>query len=173
MRRARMVYVIGVCSLILTSTSRAWDEFTVGEGYSCATERPNCYILDVRTNGEWRWVGHPGVNKVKDGAELEGKIVNISWEVLRKGEMVKNWRFLSDVRRTFGKPKDEMELVTMCRSGSRSKAAADALEAFGYTVHNMTHGFEGDKDALGYRTVNGWKVEAFPSNDSATGAYRN
>jgi rhodanese-related sulfurtransferase len=171
MQRLQLARLIGVCSLFAASSLYAWDEYTSWDAYWCATERPDCYILDVRTDEEWRWVGHPGANKLSDGAELQGKVVNLSWQVTRNGELVDNWRFLTDVRKAFGKPAGDLEFVTMCRSGGRSKAAADALEAAGYVAHNMTHGFEGSKDALGYRTVNGWKVDGLPYNYSATDAY--
>jgi rhodanese-related sulfurtransferase len=65
-----------------------------------------------------------------------------------------------------------VNLIAMCRSGSRSLRAAEALEAAGFTsVYNMTYGFEGDRDASGYRTVNGWKVEGYPYTDGRDGAY--
>ena len=38
-------------------------------------------------------------------------------------------------------------------------------------VLNMATGFEGGKDALGYRTVNGWKVDGLPYNFNTEGAY--
>jgi len=171
MRRLKAAHFIGVCSLFATSTLYAWDDVSSDYAYSCATQDPNCYILDVRTDDEWRWVGHPGLDKAGNGADLEGKVVNISWRVMWRDELVENWRFLRDVRKVLGRSK-HVELITMCRSGSRSQAAAAALEAAGYTnVHNMTHGFEGGKDPSGYRTVNGWKVDGYPYNDSAEGGY--
>ncbi|MDJ0807392.1 MAG: rhodanese-like domain-containing protein [Gammaproteobacteria bacterium] len=174
MWRSRIAQLTGVCSILATTSVYAWTNVTSEEAFQCATEQDDCYILDVRTPDEWRWVGHPGTNKAGVGEELEDKVANISWLVQWRNELVKNWFFLRDVETAFGIPgdDDELTLITMCRSGSRSKAAADALEAAGYTkVFNMTHGFEGARDASGYRTVNGWKVEGFPYVDNAVGAY--
>jgi rhodanese-related sulfurtransferase len=172
MRRINVAHLVGVCSLLASSSLYAWQDVSSDEAYLCATDDSDCYILDVRTDEEWRWVGHPGVNKAGYGAELEGKVVNISWLIMWRDELVENWRFLRDVKRTFGWRDRDVKLITMCRSGSRSKAAADALEAAGYrNVFNMTHGFEGDRDPSGYRIRNGWKMDGFPYNDSGEGAY--
>jgi rhodanese-related sulfurtransferase len=51
----------------------------------------------------------------------------------------------------------------MCRSGGRSAAAANALAKAGYTnVWSLVEGFEGDKDAAGKRTANGWRNAGLP-----------
>ena len=181
MRRSRLAQFVGVCSLLTTTSVFAWTDYTSQQAYDCAKTQANCYILDVRTNSEWRWVGHPGKNKLNEGSEIEGKVVNISSLIEFGTELVQNPLFIRDVDKAFGISNDDdggisrndVTLITMCRSGSRSQAAADTLEAAGYTnVYNMTHGFEGDRDNFGYRTVNGWKVEGFSYNDSALGAYR-
>jgi rhodanese-related sulfurtransferase len=53
-------------------------------------------------------------------------------------------------------------VILMCRSGSRSGKAANALAAAGFkAVYSVVDGFEGDKAKdgpnAGRRTVNGWK----------------
>ena len=51
----------------------------------------------------------------------------------------------------------------LCRSGVRSKAAADALTAAGLgPAFNVLEGFEGPHDDEGHRTVAGWKVAGLP-----------
>ena len=132
----------------------------------------NVFILDVRTAAEWSWVGHPGLNKLGEGVDLEGKVVNISYLIERNGEKVFNNQFLVDVRKTFGKDSN-VTLITMCRSGKRSKAAATMLAAEGYDVYNMVTGFQGGSDEKGYRTVAGWAVDGLPYKASSTGAYVN
>jgi rhodanese-related sulfurtransferase len=146
----------------------AFDDVTPAQAYEMASTNPNVYILDVRTDSEWTWVGHPGVNAVGDGAGLEGKVVNISYEIEVKGNLVVNPCFLKDVDEVFeGNP--DLVLITMCRSGGRSVAAANLLEPAGYQVLNMVTGFEGGKDTFGYRTVSGWKVDGMPYNFSGAG----
>ncbi|MDE2239270.1 MAG: rhodanese-like domain-containing protein, partial [Rhodospirillales bacterium] len=52
----------------------------------------------------------------------------------------------------------------ICRSGTRSMAAAQAAKAAGYKhVYNVKDGFEGPTDARGHRgTVAGWKADGLP-----------
>jgi len=148
----------------------AYQDIAPSEAYSLASSDANVYILDVRTLAEWVWVGHPGVNKAGEGATLTGKVINISVMVEMFNEMFDNPFFVKSVEKVF--PDKNMTLITMCRSGGRSVTAAKALEAAGYqNIMNMTTGFEGDKDASAYRTVNGWKVDGLPYNNSRVGGY--
>jgi len=144
-----------------TTASFAYDNVTPAEAYNLATSDPDTMILDVRSRYEWGFVGHPAGNKAGFGAELEGKVANIAFNVISGEDLVANQYFIEDVKKLLA-DKPNMKLITMCRSGSRSKAAAEALEAAGIPVSNMLEGFEGGKDADGYRTVNGWKNNGLP-----------
>ena len=157
--------IVMACS---ASVVQAYDDVTPTEAYAMATTDANVYLLDVRTEGEWTWVGHPGENRLGDGAALAGKVVNISYKIDHKNEFVINPSFISDVDELF-ESNPNVELITMCRSGKRSRDAAAALESAGYTAHNLASGFEGSSDAKGYRTVNGWKVDGFPYTTSGVG----
>ncbi|MGH7210687.1 MAG: rhodanese-like domain-containing protein, partial [Acetobacteraceae bacterium] len=55
-------------------------------------------------------------------------------------------------------------LFFMCRTGGRSRAAAEFAAANGYpNVANVVGGFEGVPDAAGHRgTVAGWKADGLP-----------
>jgi rhodanese-related sulfurtransferase len=54
-------------------------------------------------------------------------------------------------------------VLVMCRSGSRSAAAANLLAEAGFTnVWNIVEGFEGDKGEEGARDVNGWRNADLP-----------
>lgn len=158
-----LVLVFMACTLVLAgaAASLAYENVSPGDAYAMVMANPHVYLLDVRTIAEWQWVGHPGVNKTGEGAALEGKVVNVSYEVQENGQMVLNNHFRKDVSRLF-RDRSDVVLITMCRSGSRSAAAAALLEADGFSVLNLAAGFEGKTDANGYRTVNGWKVEGFP-----------
>jgi rhodanese-related sulfurtransferase len=72
-----------------------------------------------------------------------------------------NERFVDEVVAaglTPGRP-----VYLLCRSGVRSKAAADALTAAGLgPAYNILDGFEGGHDADGHRTVSGWKNAGLP-----------
>ncbi|MFM8609130.1 MAG: rhodanese-like domain-containing protein [Burkholderiaceae bacterium] len=71
-------------------------------------------------------------------------------------------RFVAQVERLAGR-KDRPVLL-ICRSGVRTKAAAEALEAAGFSnVAHVLHGFEGDLDEHFKRsTLNGWRFEGLP-----------
>jgi rhodanese-related sulfurtransferase len=58
-------------------------------------------------------------------------------------------------------------VILICRSGSRSAAAANALTAAGFKkAYSVVDGFEGDKAKegpdKGQRVVNGWKNKKQP-----------
>ncbi len=163
-----------VGALVLTcgsASALAFDDITPVDAYYLAGTDANTYILDVRTDAEWKWVGHPGANKLGEGAALAGKVLNVSYSIERKGTTIVNPSFLSDVNEIFGNAAEEVVLITMCRSGQRSVAAANALEAAGYRVKNMVTGFQGSSDMYGYRSINGWANDGLPYSYSAQGAY--
>jgi len=169
MKRLTLLPCVVALLLGVSATSvLAFENVSPAQAYATASTDANVYILDVRTAAEWQWVGHPGADKAGEGAGLAGKVVNISYEIDQKGNLVVNPSFLSDVAEFFGNA-PQVVLITMCRSGSRSAKAAALLEAAGYQAQNMVTGFEGDKDSFGYRTVNGWKVDGLPYNFSGTG----
>lgn len=145
---------------LFSSVSLAYDNLTPHQSYE-AVVTGGAYILDVRTDAEFIWVGHPNVPNV----------VNISYNIEKKGRWIVNPSFVTDVDGIFGSVKDT-HIITMCRSGQRSQNAAEALDLAGYTnVSNMIDGFEGGgKDSYGYRTVNGWKNSQLPGHTSSVGA---
>lgn len=129
------------------------------------------YLVDVRTAEEWRWVGHPGKNRLNEGQGLDGKVVNVAYMIDWKKQFVVNPSFLSDIDGLFGEVKNQVVLVLICRSGNRSANAAKVLEEAGYRVMNVPAGFSGVTDSRGYRTINGWVIDGLPYNYSSTGAY--
>lgn len=156
-------HMIGAALAMALSSSGAfaYDNVTPTEAYNLATSDPDTIILDVRTRYEWGFVGHPAEDKTGLGAALDGKVVNVAFMVVDGEEMAPNKYFIDDVKKILAE-NPNAKFITMCRSGSRSAAAAEALEAAGIQVSNMLEGFEGGKDANGYRTVNGWKNSYLP-----------
>lgn len=108
------------------------------------------YLIDVRTDAEWNFVGLPAVER----------LLRISWQVYPRMEQDSD--FVGKVERA-GLEKDD-EIFLLCRSGVRSAAAADALTRAGFeNCYNVAQGFEGDKDKNGHRgTVGGWKHAGLP-----------
>lgn len=167
----KKVALLALASVLVTGfavSSFAYEDVTPEEAYAAATADPNTFILDVRTAEEWTWVGHPGKNKLGEGAALEGKVVNVPYQKDVAGTMVVNPSFLSDVKEIFENNPD-IVLITMCRSGARSVAAAIVLEEAGYTAKNMLTGFEGGADSRGYRLKNGWAIDGLPYSYKGAG----
>lgn len=110
----------------------------------------NAYLIDVRTDAEWNFVGVPAVDR----------LLRLSWQVYPT--MERNGRFVETVEEA-GIPKDA-EIFLICRSGARSAAAASALAEAGFAnCYNIAEGFEGDRDSEGHRgTVGGWKRAGLP-----------
>ena len=161
--------ISALIALTLSSSAFAFENVSPVDAYELAKSDPNTMILDVRSRYEWGFVGHPSYNpKTAEGAELDGKVVNISYQVVTGEEMTTNTYFIEDVKKILAE-KPNMKFITMCRSGSRSVAAATALEAAGIAVSNMSGGFEGGKDANGYRTKNGWKNAGLPYTAACDG----
>ena len=158
-------------SSVLPITALAYEDIIPQVAFDLATHDPNAYILDVRTEAEWQWVGHPGPNKLgvadpkklEEGAGLLNEVVNISYEIEKGGGLVFNEKFIKHVNKAF-RDKPNAILITICRSGVRSALAAAALDKAGYEgrVYNTTSGFEGSADPRGYRTVGGWVKDGLP-----------
>ena len=72
---------------------------------------------------------------------------------LRKDEDIKNANLSSDSK-----------LIILCRSGGRSKSAAEFLTSQGFNhCYNCVHGFEGAHDEYEHRSnVSGWKFDKLP-----------
>jgi len=112
--------------------------------------KPGVHLVDVRTEAEFAFVGHP-VGAVN--------VPLLRFDPKTYG-MAPNPRFLDEIRARFS-PGDS--LLVICRGGSRSSKAAKMLAEAGYrTSFNVLEGVEGDTDTDGHRTVNGWKVRGLP-----------
>ncbi len=126
-------------------------EITAEGAWHILQQDPRAVILDVRTQAEYVFVGHPAA------------AVNIPlqfWDAATN-----RWSDNTDfVARAQARLPMDGAVITMCRSGHRSKKAAELLVKLGYQrVYNMSESFEGDADpATGLRTVNGWKNRGLP-----------
>ena len=79
-------------------------------------------------------------------------------------EVYPDWRrnpgFLAEVKARFA-PDDF--ILLLCRSGVRSREAAEYLASEGYrNAFNVLEGFEGDKNVASQRIVAGWKARGLP-----------
>jgi rhodanese-related sulfurtransferase len=129
------------------------------EAFALLRQDPNAVLLDVRTTIEYQYVGHPM------GA------IHVPWMEAPE------WRILPDFAERVAKalegrygvrPLSETAILALCRSGKRSRAAAEELAHHGFKrLYNVAEGFEGDLDAERHRsTVNGWRQRGLPWEQS-------
>ncbi len=77
-------------------------------------------------------------------------------------ENLVNPEFANEVKATGAEPLQK--LLFLCRSGVRSRYAAEVMTAAGFpNCYNILEGFEGDKDEGGHSgIIAGWKVADIP-----------
>jgi rhodanese-related sulfurtransferase len=124
------------------------------EAWEILKADPSAQLIDVRTRPEWSFVGIP------DLAALGKKPILIAWQVYPA--MHANPTFIDEVRRAA--PSLDAPLLFICRSGVRSRAAAEVMTEEGYRrCYNVAEGFEGQADAEQHRGREaGWKAAGLP-----------
>ena len=102
---------------------------------------PNSVLLDVRTKEEWDTIGKP------DGEKIGLKTYFLS---IQSGEeRIFNENFVQEFKNlNIGQ---DHEILTICRSGGRSQAAAELLTRENYTCSNISDGFEGNQENVGWK----------------------
>ncbi|QEX25333.1 hypothetical protein FRZ61_52800 [Hypericibacter adhaerens] len=127
------------------SPSQAWQMLS--------QEKP-VRLVDVRTRPEWSFVGVP------DLSSLGKKTMFLSWQDYPAMQV--NPAFAAELAKVL--PDKDTPVLFLCRSGARSKAAAMALTAMGYSrCFNVSEGFEGALDAEHHRgRAGGWKAAGLP-----------
>jgi rhodanese-related sulfurtransferase len=111
-------------------------------------------LIDVRTRAEWAFVGLP------DLSEIGKRVLTVEWQTSPESQIDAAFpERLSEVLDAAGANKDS-ELFFICRSGGRSRMAAEAMANAGYRrCRNVADGFEGPLDADRHRgQVAGWKA---------------
>ncbi|BCW91182.1 Thiosulfate sulfurtransferase GlpE [Alphaproteobacteria bacterium SO-S41] len=142
----------------LSSAAAYAGDIAPGEAWTILKENPQARLIDVRTRAEWNFVGLP------DLAETGTQALLAEWQVFP--DMAVNAQFAEQAAGLVTKSggAEDAPVILLCRSGVRSRAAAIALAARGFTAaYNIAGGFEGDHDADGHRgQLNGWKAEGLP-----------
>ena len=106
----------------------------------------NVELLDVRTQDEWDNIGRP------DGKNLGLKTHFVT--IVRSPDPAANKEFIEKVKKLIDTNK---ELLVMCKAGGRSMMASQLLSQENIKCINISDGFEGNGDNLG------WKNEGLPS----------
>jgi rhodanese-related sulfurtransferase len=111
-------------------------------------------LIDVRTRAEWAFVGLP------DLAEIGKRVLTVEWQTSPESKIDAGFAVrMTQALDAAGANKDT-ELFFICRSGARSRMAAEAMARAGYRrCRNVADGFEGPLDANRHRgRVAGWKA---------------
>ena len=129
-------------------------DLSPNEAWNIIKENSDCFLVDCRTSAEWSLVGIPDLDS------LGKKVLFVEWQTFPT--MEKNPRFLQEISETNLEKKSK--IIFLCRSGARSRSAAEFLTSQGYeSCFNCSEGFEGSHDNFGRRSnVNGWKFHNLP-----------
>ncbi|MDE1174785.1 MAG: rhodanese-like domain-containing protein [Parvibaculaceae bacterium] len=135
-------------------------DISADEAWRTLAGNPQAVLVDVRTQPEWNFVGIP------DLSPLGRDPVLVEWQTYPA--MTVNRDFVKDVTSSLGAIGRDTPILLLCRSGARSRAAAIALSAAGFThSYNVAGGFEGDLNEARQRgTANGWKASGLPWRQS-------
>jgi len=141
---------------------KAVDEVDVEQVWGTLQSDPRSQLVDVRTRAEWTYVGIP------DLGPAGKRPVLVEWQTFP--DQAIDPRFaerLAGELKALGVGLGD-DLFFICRSGSRSLAAAKAMAAIGYRAcHNVACGFEGPLDDGRHRGASaGWKAAGLPWQQS-------
>ena len=109
-------------------------------------DNPKSVLLDVRTEEEWNSDGKP------DGEKIFLKTYFLT---IQFADKTFNQNFIEDFKK-LNIEKDH-EILTMCMGGVRSQSTAELLTKEGYNCINISDGFLGNAENLG------WKKSGLPS----------
>ena len=107
---------------------------------------PKSVLLDVRTEEEWNSDGNP------DGEKI---LLKTHFLTIQFADKTFNKNFIEDFKK-LNIEKDH-EILTMCMGGVRSQSTAELLTKEGYNCVNISDGFLGNSENLG------WKKSGLPS----------
>ncbi len=130
------------------------EDVPVEEVWSRLKADSAAMLVDVRTRAEWAFVGLP------DLTEIGKRVLTVEWQTSPESGIDAAFpERLVEVLDAAGASKDT-ELFFICRSGGRSRMAAEAIANAGYRrCRNVADGFEGPLDANRHRgQVAGWKA---------------
>ena len=116
-------------------------------------QNSDALLVDVRCEIEYEYIGHPV------------DAINIVWKKYPGWEI--NETFAAEVDLAVsnqGQSAKKTPILLICRSGARSRDAAECLYEHHYLeVYNVEEGFEGDKNNEARRSsVNGWRCHGLP-----------
>ncbi len=128
------------------------QNLTPQQSWEFLQQDPSAVLVDVRTQIEHAYVGHPV------GA------VHIAWKEAPSWEI--NPNFVDAIEELVANK--ATPILLLCRSGQRSLSAARVLEDAGYAhLINIVDGFEGPLDPHNHRgQIAGWRFCGLPWQQS-------
>jgi rhodanese-related sulfurtransferase len=124
------------------------------DSYEILQRDSRALFIDIRSNMEFLFVGHP------KGA------IHLPW--IDEPDWTVNKNFVKEIRQLLlgGVSQDHASppIILICRSGKRSKDAGEALIQAGIkNVCHVSEGFEGDLDEEHHRSATGgWRFRGLP-----------
>ena len=103
-------------------------------------DNPKSVLLDVRTEEEWNIDGKP------DGEKI---LLKTYFLTIQFADKTFNQNFIEDFKK-LNIEKDH-EILTMCMGGVRSQAAAELLTKENYKCVNISDGFLGNPENVGWK----------------------
>ena len=107
------------------------------------SEDKNIELLDVRTQDEWDNIGKP------DGEKLGLRTHFVT--IVRSSDPDANKEFVEEVKKKIDSDK---QLLIICKAGGRSMMAAQLLSQEQIKCINISDGFEGNGESLGWKSEN-------------------
>ncbi len=165
-----MKLLLTIVTLFALSFADSYEaDISADEAYEMQKEGKTI-IVDVRTSLEYIYVGHgegfiniPAYYWTYDPKSIETRVKSAAYEIknskvkehklamkLYDAKELQNKNFVSEVMQAM-KIQGVDSVVLVCRSGPRSKAAANLLAKEGITAYNLEDGF-----------IYGWQEEEMP-----------
>ena len=107
-------------------------------------KNPKCILLDVRTKEEWDTIGKPNGDKIG----LKTYFLSIQFG----NERIFNKNFIQEFKNLA--INQDKNILIICRSGTRSQFVAELLTKENYTCVNISDGFEGNQENIGWKECN-------------------
>lgn len=138
------------------SQDKRIDDVPPADAWAALSANEDAVLIDVRTDMEWNNIGMPAL------PAGNGNLHFISWQVAP--DMRINAGFLNEM--AAAGVRKGVPVYFLCRSGVRSRAAAEEAAAAGYgPCYNVAEGFEGIAGPDGVRH-GGWRGNGLPETEA-------
>lgn len=132
------------------------------DAYALLADDKNAVLVDVRTQPEWAFVGVPDLSGFGKSAIFQ------EWQTYPAMQQADDFAPRLIAALVSRGAESSTPVLFLCRSGARSRAAAVALTAAGWSrCYNIADGFEGGLDEKRQRGArSGWKARGLPWTQS-------